>query len=124
MAQELKYHRSCLTSLYNRERAYLAAIEKEDQEGSQENKIYPLVFSELLAYTQMQIPDIMNRQLLHNDSGKLYTVRNERNGKSFSEESADSAHSGHKGNTILSKCFKGRLPPLLKVVYFMPVQRV
>ena len=60
MAQELKYQ-SCLTSLYKRERAHVAAIEKEDQEESQENKIYPLVFSELLAYTQIKIPDIMNR---------------------------------------------------------------
>ena len=66
-----------MTSLYNREGAHLAAVEKEDQVESHENKIYPLVFSELLAYTQMKIPDIMNRQLLHNGSGKLYTVMKE-----------------------------------------------
>ena len=51
VAQKLKYHRSCLTALYNnRERAHIATIAKESNDQSSEKKIYPLVFSELLAY--------------------------------------------------------------------------
>jgi hypothetical protein len=50
-AQELKYHYSCLTALYNKERAYLLTIENQDDtELSQERKVYPDVFSELLTY--------------------------------------------------------------------------
>ena len=46
IAQELKYHYSCLTALYNKERAYLLTIEnQDDSELSQEREVYPLVFS-------------------------------------------------------------------------------
>jgi hypothetical protein len=49
VAQELKYHYSCLTALYNKERAYLLTIDnQDDSELSQERKVYLLVFSELL----------------------------------------------------------------------------
>ena len=50
VAQELKYHRSCLTDLYNRERAHIATIAKESKDQSREKEIYSLEFSELLAY--------------------------------------------------------------------------
>ena len=53
VAQELKYHYSCLTALYHKERAYLLTIENQDQDDSelpQEREVYPLVFSELLTY--------------------------------------------------------------------------
>ena len=51
IAQELKYHYSCLTALYNKERAYLLTIEnQDDSELSHEREVYPLVFSELLTY--------------------------------------------------------------------------
>jgi hypothetical protein len=51
VAQELKYHYSCLTALYNKERAYLLKIDnQDDSELSQEREVYPLVFSELLTY--------------------------------------------------------------------------
>jgi hypothetical protein len=51
VAQELKYHYSCLTALYNKERAYLLTIEnQDDSELSHEREVYPLVFSELLTY--------------------------------------------------------------------------
>ena len=50
VAQEFKYHLSCLTMLYNKERAHLSAIKKQSQGQSKENEIFPLVFSELLAY--------------------------------------------------------------------------
>ena len=51
VAQELKYHYSCLTALYNKERAYLLTIDnQDDSELSQEREVYPLVFSELLTY--------------------------------------------------------------------------
>ena len=51
VAKELKYHSICLTALYNRERAHLAAITRREKAQSREQEIYPLVFSELLAYT-------------------------------------------------------------------------
>ena len=51
VAQELKYHYSCLTALYHKRRAYLLTIEnQDDSELSQEIEVYPLVFSELLNY--------------------------------------------------------------------------
>ena len=50
VTQELKYHRSCLTALYNRVRAHPVTVAKERKEQSREKEIYPLVFSELLAY--------------------------------------------------------------------------
>ena len=51
VAQELKYHYSSLTALYNKERAYLLTIDnQDDSELSQEREVYPLVFSELLTY--------------------------------------------------------------------------
>ena len=49
VTQELKYHRSCLTALYNRVRAHPVTVAKERKEQSREKEIYPLVFSELLA---------------------------------------------------------------------------
>ena len=60
MAQELtctfcKYH-SCLTALYNKERAYLLRIENQKEgQTSQEKEAYPLVFSELLAYIHVHV---------------------------------------------------------------------
>ena len=50
VALELKYHCSCLTALYNRERAHIAAENKEKLQSSQEKEAFPLVFSELLKY--------------------------------------------------------------------------
>ena len=51
VAQELKYHYSCLTALYNKERAYLLTIDnQDDSELSQEREVHSLEFSELLTY--------------------------------------------------------------------------
>ena len=50
VALELKYHYSCLTALYHRERAHIAAKNKEKVQSSQEKEVFPLVFSELLTY--------------------------------------------------------------------------
>ena len=51
VVQELKYHYSCLTALFHKERAYLLTIEnRDDIELSQEREVYPLVFSELPTY--------------------------------------------------------------------------
>lgn len=50
VALELKYHCSCLTALYNRERAHIAQKNKETLKSSQEKDFIPLVFSELLTY--------------------------------------------------------------------------
>ena len=51
IAQELKYHPSCLTGLYNRERAYLTKVENEKKsQRSLETEVYPLAFSELVTY--------------------------------------------------------------------------
>ena len=51
VAQELKYHYSCLTVLFHKERASLLTIEnQDDSELLQEREVYPLVFSELLTF--------------------------------------------------------------------------
>ena len=50
IAQELQYHKDCLTTLYNREKCHLAALQKQENEDSQRKGINPLVYSELLAY--------------------------------------------------------------------------
>ena len=50
VALELEYHCSCLTALYNRERAHIAAENKAKLQSSQEKEAFPLVFSELLTY--------------------------------------------------------------------------
>lgn len=50
VAQELKYHSSCLTGLYNRERDHLRNIEKQKQCHDIEPQPYPLAFSELVTY--------------------------------------------------------------------------
>ena len=42
IAQELKYHSTCLVGLYNRERAH-RLVEKQFQEGLQQD-VYPLAF--------------------------------------------------------------------------------
>ncbi len=47
---ELKYHCSCLTALYNRQRAHIVKKSKETLESSQEKGFIPLVFSELITY--------------------------------------------------------------------------
>ena len=48
IAQELKYHPTCLVGLYNRERAH-RHVDKQFQEGLQQD-VYPLAFSELITY--------------------------------------------------------------------------
>ena len=55
VAQELKYHMSCLTALYNRERTHIATIAKESKGQSREKETYLLVFSECLAYDNVQL---------------------------------------------------------------------
>lgn len=50
VALKLKYRCSCLTTLYNREREYIAQKNKDRLQESQENDFVPLVFSELLTY--------------------------------------------------------------------------
>ena len=50
VAQELKYHRSCLTTLYNRERAFLSTLECEKNQTSSDKDVHPIVFAELLIH--------------------------------------------------------------------------
>lgn len=50
VAQELKYHRSCLTTLYNRERAHFSSQSNQEKMTTRENEAHPIVFSELLVY--------------------------------------------------------------------------
>ena len=51
MLWQKSYHPTCLIGLYNRERAYLTSIEDEYKlDKSLREEIYPLAFSELLAY--------------------------------------------------------------------------
>ena len=49
VAQELKYHATCLAALYNKEKTHLSRNASSMEEESSSN-IYPIVFSELLAY--------------------------------------------------------------------------
>ena len=48
IAQELKYHVTCLTNLYNRERASLRTIKRRAREQTREQNAYPQAFSELV----------------------------------------------------------------------------
>ncbi|KAJ8372701.1 hypothetical protein AAFF_G00277700 [Aldrovandia affinis] len=50
IAQELKYHFACLTDLYNRERTYLRATKRLEQERAPEEDAHPQAFSELVTY--------------------------------------------------------------------------
>ena len=50
IAQELKYHRACLTALYNRQRSHLRSLEKVSHQTKDEPDAYPLFLSELVNY--------------------------------------------------------------------------
>ena len=50
VAQELRYHCSCLTALYNRERAFLLKQRDQENDTDAEKEMIPQVFSELLVY--------------------------------------------------------------------------
>lgn len=50
VAQELKYHKTCLVGLYNREKAYLKAQEQTRSEGLGQDTEYHIAFSELVTY--------------------------------------------------------------------------
>ena len=44
MAQELRYHCSCLTALYNRERAFLLKQRDQENDTDAEKEMIPQVF--------------------------------------------------------------------------------
>jgi hypothetical protein len=44
VAQELKYHRACLTSLYNKERAHLRMKQSMTEDADAEAEINQIVF--------------------------------------------------------------------------------
>lgn len=50
IARELKYHVTCLTDLYNKERANMRSIKRQKEELPLEKDAFPLVFSELVIY--------------------------------------------------------------------------
>ena len=51
VAQELKYHPTCLVALYNHERAHLHELkELKKIEEMERNAVYPIAFSELVTY--------------------------------------------------------------------------
>ena len=51
VAQELKYHPTCLVALYNRERTHLHELkEVKKTEEMERNAVYPIAFSELVTY--------------------------------------------------------------------------
>eukprot|EP00745_Piridium_sociabile_P026549 TRINITY_DN4240_c0_g1_i3.p1 TRINITY_DN4240_c0_g1~~TRINITY_DN4240_c0_g1_i3.p1 ORF type:complete len:1496 (-),score=398.92 TRINITY_DN4240_c0_g1_i3:837-5324(-) len=51
VAQDMKYHPTCLAALYNRKRAYLnTQRQKETEEVLQGKEAYPMAFSEMLTY--------------------------------------------------------------------------
>jgi hypothetical protein len=45
VAQELKYHRACLTSLYNKERAHLRMKQSMTEDADAEGEINQIVFA-------------------------------------------------------------------------------
>ncbi len=50
IAQEFQYHVACLTDLYNRERSYIRAPKRVEQERAPEEDGHPQAFSELVTY--------------------------------------------------------------------------
>ena len=50
IAQEFQYHIACLAGLYNRERSYLWATKRLEQECAPEENAHPQAFSELVTY--------------------------------------------------------------------------
>ncbi|KAJ8287036.1 hypothetical protein GJAV_G00046280 [Gymnothorax javanicus] len=54
IAQELKYHCTCLTALYNRETSNLKSLEKSSCQSEAEPDVYPLVLSELVNHMTAQ----------------------------------------------------------------------
>lgn len=50
VAQELKYHGTCLTSLYNKERAHLRKQQSMSEVADPENEINQIVFAELVTH--------------------------------------------------------------------------
>jgi hypothetical protein len=50
VTQELKYHRSCLTALYNRERSHFPSQSSQESLATRYMEAHPIEFSELLVY--------------------------------------------------------------------------
>ncbi|KAH3888537.1 hypothetical protein DPMN_012573 [Dreissena polymorpha] len=50
VAQELRYHKNCLSSLYYREKAHHSKLNDQENCDSLENEVYILVFSELVTF--------------------------------------------------------------------------
>ena len=50
MAQELKYHGACLTSLHNKERAHLRMKQSMTEDADAECEINQIVFAELMTH--------------------------------------------------------------------------
>ncbi|KAK3869744.1 hypothetical protein Pcinc_024972 [Petrolisthes cinctipes] len=69
VAQELKYHAPCLVALYNQERDFLSAQEREQaQHDCQE--AHPIAFSELVTYING------SRMGMHGRAKKEHTMYN------------------------------------------------
>ncbi|KAJ3591197.1 hypothetical protein NHX12_009144 [Muraenolepis orangiensis] len=58
IAQEFQYHVACLADLYNRERSYLWATKRLEQECAPEEDAHPQAFSELVTYL-VETPDLV-----------------------------------------------------------------
>ena len=51
IAQQFKYHRTCLTARYNKERSNVNNLAKSQGRTEPEPNVYPRVLSELIAYS-------------------------------------------------------------------------
>lgn len=83
VAQELKYHSSCLVCLYNEERAHLNAIKQENRASNAVDDLYPVVFSELVIYImdcRVTSPDTTPTIFKLSDLVTLYKCRLEQLG--------------------------------------------
>ena len=81
IAQELKYHCTCLTYLYNREACHLKNVEKSSCRSEAEPDIYLLVLSKLVNYmVEISLSSEGPAMFLMADISKLYTQRLEQLG--------------------------------------------
>lgn len=52
VAQELKYHGACITSLYNKERAHLRMKQSMTEDADAEGEINQIIFQEFVTHIE------------------------------------------------------------------------
>ena len=89
MALEAKYHKPCLTSLYNRVVSHKRRELKQDRETGTEKIIESIVFAELVSFVKENKTDELSPVMKLSELKKLYVERLEELGVSVSD-----VHSG------------------------------